>query len=187
MISNVFDHLAIKGKLGIIQAPDAPNSNFHDCVYQYVRDLETLTRNLHSRIGVLTAFTTPPGLQQWSTTLQQFVYAVYEVCQARRLNFGICGSNIRVDQNTLRPTRLSYPAVIAEMSKLLQSVHNAENCLQLTIDDTTAFDFGMEIAKETFDRGGVRRLREPTDAEVISIRGEMWYEKHDPSQDPTKP
>ena len=85
------------------------------------------------------------------------------------------GANIRIDNFTLRATELSYPAVIAEISKFLQA-WNTQGNIQLTYDDAAAYDYGMEMAKETFHTNGKRRLREPTEKERDALRSELWFE-----------
>ena len=107
--------------------------------------------------------------------MQQFAYAVSVVTFNKGIEFAIVGANIRIDNFTLRATELSYPAVIAEISKFLQA-WNTHGNIQLTYDDAAVYDYGMEMAKETFHTNGKRRLREPTEKERDALRSELWFE-----------
>ena len=76
-----------------------------------------MRNNIFEKIGPYVAFATPPGCHQWPKNIQQFIYAVCDIADVRALEFTLIGSNIRVDKDSLRPGELSYPAMIAEMSK----------------------------------------------------------------------
>ena len=52
---------------------------------------------------------------------------------------------------------------------------------QLTADDATAFDFGMQMAHRTFDDNGMRRNRDPNEHERANMIDNIWFEKRDES------
>ena len=72
--------------------------------------------------------------------------------------------------------RVVVPGFIAEISKFLQA-WNTRGSMQLTFDDATAFDYGMEMAKETFDTRGNRKLREIIEEERDAMKSDIWFEK----------
>ena len=92
--------------------------------------------------------------------LQQFAYAGTWVTSNRGIESVISSANLRIDRRTLRPCELSYPAMLAEMSKWLQLFDTAVSA-QLTFCDSIAFDHGMEMANETFsiERYGFESLQ----------------------------
>ena len=96
-----------------------------------------------------------------------------DIADVRALEFTLIGSNVRVDRDSLRPCELSYPAMIAEMSKFYQATTPDGNT-QFTPCDAIDFDFGMEMSRETFTAEGLRRIPEPTAAERENSRGELW-------------
>ena len=132
---------------------------FANQVKDFVNYMEHAAAELKNKLNVSTIFTTPPGFHQWNLNFQQFAYAVTWVTNNRGIDIVITGANLRIDRTTLRPCELSYPAMLAEMYKCLQAYDSAGN-VQLTSCDSTAFDHGMEMAKETFSIHGERRLRE---------------------------
>ncbi|MEL6141197.1 MAG: SDR family NAD(P)-dependent oxidoreductase, partial [Bacteroidota bacterium] len=76
---------------------------------------------------------------------------------------------------SLRPCELSYPAVVADISKYCQTWFEGNSAL--TVCDATCFDFGMEAAQETFGLDGRAILREPSCHERRSMIGNIWFEK----------
>ena len=79
--------------------------------------------------------------------MQRMAYALAELMEHhKRFAYRICAPNLRVS-NTYRPAEGSYPLVFAEISAHVKSevkevVHN----LQLTVDDVTCYDHGMEMS-----------------------------------------
>ena len=65
--------------------------------------------------------------------------------------------------------------MFAEFSKYLQSTYGEGNT-QLTYKDAVTFDFGMEMAKETFTTLGDKQLIDITDEEREVIRSKAWFE-----------
>ena len=121
-------------------------------------------------------FVTPPGIGQWHSALQRFIYLVTEISQCREIDFAICAPNMRISSEDLRPSWLSYMGYIASISKVLQSVEKTGNS-QLTIVDAIYFDYGTRMALLMFNDEGERRLPEPCEAECEAIRVQNWMER----------
>ena len=190
VISNVFDHLATKGILNQVANLDDPQQIdlFANQVRDFINELEDIATRIATNLGSHTAFATPPGFRQWPRNIQQFMYVVEWVTYNKGLDFSICGANIRVDRFTFRPCELSYPAMFAEFSKYLQSTYSEGNT-QLTFNDAVTYDFGMEMAKESFTTLGDKRLRDMNDKEREDMRSESWFERTEgfPPTSPTRP
>ena len=95
----------------------------------------------------------PPGIPPLAKTTATVRLRSQRGDFQKQIEFAIVGANVRIDNFTLRATELSYPAVTAEISKFLQA-WNTDGNIQLTYNDTAAFDYGMEMAKETFHANG---------------------------------
>ena len=134
--------------------------------------MEVARREIEQKVGSYVGFVTPPGFRQWPRNMQQFAYAISVVAYNKGTEFAIVGANIRIDKLSLRPCELSHPALIAEISKFLQA-WNTQGSMQLTFDDTTAIDYGMGMAKGTFDTTGNRKLREITDEERTALKSDI--------------
>ena len=174
IIFNLFDHLAVKGILNAVSNADEPVNVqiFAHQVKDYVSPMEVARGEIETKVGSYVGFVTPPGFRQWPRNLQQFAYAISVVAYNKGIEFAIVGANIRVDELSLQPCELSYPALIAEISKLLQA-WTKRGSMQLTFDDATAFDYGMEMAKKTFDTRGNRKLREITEEERDAMKSDI--------------
>ena len=70
---------------------------------------------------------------------------------------------------------------MAEISKALQAYTGHQGISQLTADDATAFDFGMQMAHRTFDENGVRQIKDPNEHERTNMIDNLWFESRDES------
>ena len=71
--------------------------------------------------------------------------------------------------------------MLAEISKDLQAYTGYEGYSQLLADEATAFDFEMQMAHRTFDKNGVRQVKEPNEKEKTKSIDNLWFEKRDES------
>ena len=80
---------------------------------------------------------------------------------------------------TWRPCENSYYALLAEISKALQAYTGYQGNSQLTADDATAFNFGMQMAHRT--ENAMRRNRDPNEHKRANMIDNIWFEKRDES------
>ena len=75
IISNLFDHLAVKGILNrIANAANPENIElFANQVKDFVNYMEHAAAELKNKLNVSTIFTTPPGFHKWNLNFQHFV------------------------------------------------------------------------------------------------------------------
>ena len=166
--SNVIDHLALRGTLTYFEGGNRRLTEA-EMTGEVVAYIETM-RNVIARVqrkrhtvGVI--FVSPPGYVHLPQLLQQLLYLLSEAAHAHNLHFYIVASNLRVSAMTWRPCENSYSALLAEILKALQAYTGYQGNSQLTADDATAFDYGMQMAQRTFDENGVRQNRDPNEHE----------------------
>ena len=136
---------------------------------EVVAYIETM-RNVIGRVQrkrpmVSVIFVSPPGYVQRPQPLQQLLYLLSEAAHAQNLHFYIVAPNLRVSAMTWPPCENSYSALLTEISMALQACTGYQGNSQLTADDATAFDYGMQMAQRTFDENGVRQNRDPNEHE----------------------
>ncbi len=78
-------------------------------------------------------FVSGPGYKRWPEALQKVIATV--AVMYRSLETTICGGDMPIDE-FMRPHRIDYPRLLAELSKTLSSMPLLEP-LELTIDDCT--------------------------------------------------
>ena len=178
--SNVIDHLAFRGTLKHFEGG---NRRLTEAVMtgEVVAYIETM-RNVIGRVqrkkptvGVI--FVSPPGYIHLPLPLQQLLYLLSEAAHAQGIHFHIVAPNLRVSAMTWRPCENSYSALLAEISKALQAYTGYQGNSQLTADDATALDFGMQMAHRTFDENEMRRNRDPNEHERANMIDNIWFEK----------
>ena len=177
IFANLLDHMVCEGllrDLDTIMADTRRPGNVATLVNIVADAMERAAGILRGRQGALALFVSPPGFMYWQQSLQQFVYILLEVCKARRIDFAICASNLRVDHGDLRPDALSYPAYFAAISRILIAGERSGNA-QLTIDDAVLFDHGMCMGRMAFDLDGNRVMRESNVSEREAVRRHNWW------------
>ena len=107
----------------------------------------------------------PPGHIYLPTPLQQFQYSVMKAAFARDIFFRIVAPNLRFNELTWRPCNTPYTAVLADVSRALQSYTGCKSNSQLLVDDATSMDFRMKMAHKTFNENGVRKVNNASDAD----------------------
>ena len=104
-----------------------------------------------------------------------------EAAYARDLAFYIVAPNLRISNNSWRPCEASYPAFIAEVSKALQSYVGYRGNSQMIVDEATAFDYGMEMARRSLNERGDRIVNDPNESERNNLVDNLWFERRDES------
>ena len=181
IFANLLDHMACEGllrELDTIMTDTRRPGNAAALVNVVADAMEHAAGILRGHLGALALFVSPPGFMYWPQGLQQFVYVLLEVCEARRIEFAICVPNLRVDRGDLRPDALSYPAFFAAISRVLIAVEHSGNA-QLTIDDAVLFDHGMRMGRMAFDLDGNRVMRESNVTEREAVRRFNWLVRKD--------
>ena len=107
--------------------------------------MEKAQRKMRNKLNTASLFVTPPGLNQWPSALQRFVYLVTEICQCRVVDFAIYAPNIRVSGGDFRLPWLSYMGYIALVSKILQLMEPT-GISQLTRGDAIYCNDGTRMA-----------------------------------------
>ena len=181
IFANLLDHMACEGllrELDTIMIDTQRPGNAAALVNVVADAMEHASGILRGRLGALALFVSPPGFMYWQQSLQQFVYILLEVCKARRIEFAICATNLRVDCGDLLPDALSYPAFFAAISRVLIAVEHSGNA-QLTIDDAVLFDYGMRMGRMAFNLDGNRVMRESNVTERETVRRYNWLVRKD--------
>ena len=174
--SNVIDHLALRGTLEFTEG------FVTDEVTNYVETMTNIVQAMRRKKATTgTVFMSPPGYVYLPRTLQQFLYLVTEAAYARDLPFYIVAPNLRINNNSWRPCEASYPAFIAEVSKALQSYVGYRGNSQIIIDEATAFDYGMEMARRSMNERGDRIVNDPNENERDNLVDNLWFERRDES------
>ena len=176
IFSNLMDHMAREGQLQDLPrllremtTRDAARKEVSRLLHPIATAMERTAEKLRTQLGVPSLFVSPPGMLYWGGKIQQFVYMLSEVCQARSIEFYLCAPNLRVSKTDLRPAALSAHAYPAEISRLLQPVETGGNA-QLTWDDAVYYDHGMRLGTLTFDENGNRTRPEAIFKERENIR-----------------
>ena len=165
---NFFDHLACKALLSKLQkAPRNDLDGVASVASAYVADMELVTGTIEGKLKSKAAFVLPPGITTWTARLRDLALMATKIATARNLHLEPIVTTMRVDGESYRPSELSYPAVIADISKYCQTL--LEGDCALTICDATCFDHGMEMAQEMFALDGRPVLRDPTMEEMKAL------------------
>ncbi|MEO1519123.1 MAG: hypothetical protein AAFV95_29425, partial [Bacteroidota bacterium] len=173
---NFFDHLACNEQLSKLAKASRNNLDpLSEIASSYVSAMEAATRSLYGALRINSAFVLPPGLSAWPARKRDLALLTIKTASARDLHLEVITATMRIDANSLRPCELSYPAVIADISKYCQTWFEGNSAL--TVCDATCFDFGMEAAQETFGLDGKAILREPSWHERKAMIGNIWFEK----------
>ena len=122
-------------------------------------------------------FVFSPGRIYLPSPLQQFIYLVTEAAFARNLCFHIVAPNPRISARSWGPRETSYPAFLAEVSKVLQAYTRYKGNSQTLVDKATAFGFGMQMAHGSLDENGVRQVSDLTPDEKKNLLDSLWYDR----------
>ena len=182
--SNVIDHLALRGTLKHFEGGNRrlTEAVMTGDVVAYIEMMKNVIGRVHrKKPTVCVIFVSPPGYIHLPLPLQQLLYLLSEAAHAQNLHFYIVAPNLRVSAMTWRPCENSYSALLAEISQALQAYTGYQGNSQLTADDATAFDFGMQMAHRTFDENGMRRNRDPNKHERANMIDNIWFKKRDES------
>ena len=182
--SNVIDHLPLRGTLKYFEGGNRRLTEevMTGEVAAYVEVMRKVIGRAQKKkptVGVI--FVSPPGYTFLPKPLQQLQYLLSEAGHSQNLHFYIVAPNLKVSAMTWRPCETSYSAIMAEISKALQAYTGYQGNSQLTADDATAFNFGMQMAHRTFDEDGVRQIRDPNEHESAEMIDNVWFESRDES------
>ena len=182
--SNVIDRLALRGTLKHFEGGNRrlTEAVMTGEVMAYIETMKNVIGKIQRKKPTVSViFVSPPGYIYLPLPLQQLLYLLSEAAHAQNLQFYIVAPNLRVSAMTWRPCENSYSALLAEISKVLQAYTGYQGNSQLTADDATAFDFGMQMAHRTFDNNGMPHNRDPNEHERANMIDNIWFEKRDGS------
>ncbi len=125
-----FDHLDLQGHFKKLLADNVTTEDLYEAVVSIRNGCSDARKKLQNEMTRV-LFVAGPGYNQWPASIQKVIAIV--ALMYRDVEATLCGGGIPVDDD-LRPRRIDYPRLIAELSKTISTMPLLEG-VELTVDD----------------------------------------------------